>query len=269
MKKKAAIILTTHSLDEAQRLCDRISIMVNGQLTCLGSAQRLKNRYGRSLELRLRLTGLSDSNAGGEEDETRGVEVEQIFSEGLAYVMQATRNTSRYSSSGGESLKQRLASIQLTPTQAEYVRHEFLRYVQVDDEEKAEEKKDDRSTHTLQSTTGSLTALTVVEEASVERSFRMLDEFLRSSMMKSSAGLASCTCELLERPSLVSCRYRILLASDNEAGVRKGERGQGFGRLFALLEPNKKKLHIAEYSLGQVTLEQVFNHFAAQQTGSE
>ena len=41
-----AVILTTHSLDEAEALCHRIAIVVSGSLRCIGSSQMLKERYG-------------------------------------------------------------------------------------------------------------------------------------------------------------------------------------------------------------------------------
>jgi ATP-binding cassette subfamily A (ABC1) protein 3 len=40
------IILTTHYMDEADILGDRIGIMTGGQLLCLGSSLFLKNRFG-------------------------------------------------------------------------------------------------------------------------------------------------------------------------------------------------------------------------------
>lgn len=45
-KKNRSIILTTHSMEEADALCDRIGIMHQGQMRCLGSALRLKNKFG-------------------------------------------------------------------------------------------------------------------------------------------------------------------------------------------------------------------------------
>jgi ATP-binding cassette subfamily A (ABC1) protein 3 len=48
---KTAVILTTHSMNEAQALCTRIGIMVGGRLRCIGSPQHLKTRYGNHLEL--------------------------------------------------------------------------------------------------------------------------------------------------------------------------------------------------------------------------
>jgi|Transcript_31052 ATP-binding cassette subfamily A (ABC1) protein 3 len=45
-KKDKIIILTTHYMDEADVLGDRIGIMVRGELKCIGSSLFLKNRFG-------------------------------------------------------------------------------------------------------------------------------------------------------------------------------------------------------------------------------
>ncbi|KAL0440635.1 UNVERIFIED_CONTAM: ABC transporter A family member 2 [Sesamum radiatum] len=45
-KKGRAIILTTHSMEEADILSDRIGIMAKGRLRCLGTSIRLKSRFG-------------------------------------------------------------------------------------------------------------------------------------------------------------------------------------------------------------------------------
>eukprot|EP00455_Lapot_gusevi_P047014 TRINITY_DN6288_c0_g1_i1.p1 TRINITY_DN6288_c0_g1~~TRINITY_DN6288_c0_g1_i1.p1 ORF type:complete len:488 (-),score=143.50 TRINITY_DN6288_c0_g1_i1:64-1527(-) len=46
-----AVILTTHSMEECEALCSRIGIQVMGRLRCLGSAQHLKNKYGRGFQV--------------------------------------------------------------------------------------------------------------------------------------------------------------------------------------------------------------------------
>ncbi|GBM79521.1 ATP-binding cassette sub-family A member 2, partial [Araneus ventricosus] len=38
----AAVLLTTHSMEESEVLCNRLAIMVNGRFRCLGSIQQLK-----------------------------------------------------------------------------------------------------------------------------------------------------------------------------------------------------------------------------------
>ncbi|VAI89555.1 hypothetical protein VPH35_130305 [Triticum aestivum] len=45
-KQDRAIILTTHSMEEAEVLCDRLCIMVDGRLQCIGRPKELIARYG-------------------------------------------------------------------------------------------------------------------------------------------------------------------------------------------------------------------------------
>ena len=53
--RKSSIILTTHSMDEAETLCKRMGIMVNGEFVCLGSASQIKETYGYGYECNLRI----------------------------------------------------------------------------------------------------------------------------------------------------------------------------------------------------------------------
>jgi ATP-binding cassette subfamily A (ABC1) protein 3 len=52
-RKDKIIILTTHYMDEADVLGDRIGIMAAGNIICLGSSLFLKNRYGTGFKLTL------------------------------------------------------------------------------------------------------------------------------------------------------------------------------------------------------------------------
>lgn len=42
------IILTTHDMREAEVLCDRVAIIIDGRFVVLGSPSQLRNRYGKS-----------------------------------------------------------------------------------------------------------------------------------------------------------------------------------------------------------------------------
>jgi ATP-binding cassette subfamily A (ABC1) protein 3 len=54
--KGRSVILTTHSMDECEALCQRIGIMVSGALRCVGTGQHLKSRYGAGYELNVRIS---------------------------------------------------------------------------------------------------------------------------------------------------------------------------------------------------------------------
>lgn len=45
-KKDRIVVLTTHYMDEADILGDRIGIMAKGKMTCLGSSIFLKSKFG-------------------------------------------------------------------------------------------------------------------------------------------------------------------------------------------------------------------------------
>ncbi|KAJ3063888.1 hypothetical protein HDU98_000352 [Podochytrium sp. JEL0797] len=50
-RKDKTIILTTHSMEEAEALCQRIGIMAKGSLRCIGPPLRLKELYGKGFKI--------------------------------------------------------------------------------------------------------------------------------------------------------------------------------------------------------------------------
>ncbi|XP_048466978.1 ATP-binding cassette sub-family A member 5 isoform X4 [Rhincodon typus] len=55
--RQRGAILTTHYMEEAEALCDRVAVMVSGQLRCIGSIQHLKSKYGGGYTLEIKLKG--------------------------------------------------------------------------------------------------------------------------------------------------------------------------------------------------------------------
>ena len=53
MKKDKCVILTTHAMEEADILSDRIAVIVDGQIKCIGTPLFLKNNYGDGYRLSL------------------------------------------------------------------------------------------------------------------------------------------------------------------------------------------------------------------------
>ncbi|CAL5362173.1 unnamed protein product [Camellia sinensis] len=60
-KKGRAIILTTHSMEEADILSDRIRIVAKGTLRCIGTSIRLKSRFGFSIVANMSFTDTTTS----------------------------------------------------------------------------------------------------------------------------------------------------------------------------------------------------------------
>ena len=55
LRKKSTVILTTHSMEEAEALCTKMGIMVAGQFKCFGSSQHLKDKYGTGFEVEVKI----------------------------------------------------------------------------------------------------------------------------------------------------------------------------------------------------------------------
>ena len=49
------VIMTTHSMDEAETLCRRMGIMVNGEFVCLGTSNYIKETYGYGFDIDIRI----------------------------------------------------------------------------------------------------------------------------------------------------------------------------------------------------------------------
>lgn len=54
LRKHSSVILTTHSMEEAEALATKVAIMVNGEFKCLGTVQHIKNKFGKGYEIELK-----------------------------------------------------------------------------------------------------------------------------------------------------------------------------------------------------------------------
>ena len=53
--KHSSVVLTTHSMEEAEALSTKLAIMVEGKFACIGPVQSLKNKYGKGFEIELKI----------------------------------------------------------------------------------------------------------------------------------------------------------------------------------------------------------------------
>ncbi|GAB1297010.1 ABC-type organic anion transporter ABCA8B [Apodemus speciosus] len=75
-------LVTTHYMEEAEALCDRVAILVSGRLRCIGSIQHLKSKFGKDYLLEMKVKTLE--------------QVEPLHTEVLSLFPQAARQE-RYS----------------------------------------------------------------------------------------------------------------------------------------------------------------------------
>ena len=68
-KDNKCMILTTHLMEEAEVLSDRIGIIVHGHLKCMGTQYKLKKFYGKGFKLVINLTSLTMARLNRNEDD--------------------------------------------------------------------------------------------------------------------------------------------------------------------------------------------------------
>lgn len=54
-QNKKTIVLTSHSMDECEMLCNRLGIMKNGEMKCIGYIQKLKEKFGKGFSLMIKV----------------------------------------------------------------------------------------------------------------------------------------------------------------------------------------------------------------------
>ena len=64
-RKECTIIITTHSMEEAEALCTKVGIMVGGRLRCFGTIQDLKSKFGHGYTLNTKFCEPSDDEVDG------------------------------------------------------------------------------------------------------------------------------------------------------------------------------------------------------------
>lgn len=47
--------MTTHTMEEAESLCTKIGILINGQFYCIGSPADLRHKYGEGYTISIKM----------------------------------------------------------------------------------------------------------------------------------------------------------------------------------------------------------------------
>lgn len=55
LSKESSMIVTTHSMEEAEALATKVGIMVNGELKCFGTVPHLKDKFGKGYEIEFKI----------------------------------------------------------------------------------------------------------------------------------------------------------------------------------------------------------------------
>ena len=88
------MVLTTHSMEEADALCSNIGIMIRGALRTVGSSQQLKARHGSGYRITIRVKDEGAAAAAGDGEQTqRRLFSRSTFLSRTVFVPKATKNS--------------------------------------------------------------------------------------------------------------------------------------------------------------------------------
>lgn len=225
-----SFILTSHSMEEVEALCDRICIISNGALVALGSAQHLKEKFGKGYEanISVRLPQPAELSTA----------LRQLVAVGLVPAPVLPPSLSEAQTHEAEVAY--LSSVRL-------VAGSLLPVAEaLGDAARAQEVAAGASGAALwqaMQVDGSITLRAFLEWWVGETHARVMSAFVSSSFQAT----------LLERPSPNAFRYRL------------SSEGLSLGEAFSRFETNKAAAFVVDYSLGLTSLEQVFNTLSAGQ----
>lgn len=60
--RKSTVVITTHSMEECEALCNKTGIMVNGVMRTIGNNQSIKRRYGQGYELYAKMMKITEED---------------------------------------------------------------------------------------------------------------------------------------------------------------------------------------------------------------
>ena len=75
--KNRAILTLTHSMEETEILCDKVGILVNGEMKTIGSLHELKTKYGKGYKVYVQSSEFSQN------DTAKDYVVNSLIEEGI------------------------------------------------------------------------------------------------------------------------------------------------------------------------------------------
>ena len=205
-QKKSTIIMTTHSMEEAETLCKRIGILVQGEFKCLDTKDEIKEKYGYGYEINLQINT---------------PDIDDLYN--LFKITDKKEKHIVYSNEIKESLKN-------------YKLEKYLGQI----------KKD-------------LLGRNIFEELEFSGYISFEKILLWVYYIKCILGILKLIMNYFNEIYCIDIRENNFTFKIKRNKI-EGEKSIGF--LFGLVEENKMKYDIGQYSIQLSSLEQIFNEFA-------
>jgi len=234
VEDRPSVILTTHSMEECEALCPRIGIMAAGRLKCLGSAQHLKSKFGQGYQVELKIRNVEPKD----EDFLSNVR-------DIALAVGVDAPTPVVSDTDQE---------QAVPESIPLEEGAFLKLEKVmvalqslseDGFLNSKLNANDPVGYAVHKTATSeegISLTSLAYFATAELRMKKLHSFVQEHYPQN----------VLREEQDTKSRYEV------------SSEGLKIANIFGTIEENKEELNVAEYSVSQTSLEQVFNMHAAE-----
>ena len=219
--------MTTHSMDEAETLCQRMGIMVNGEFVCLGKASQIKETYGYGYEIDLRIKPLTI------ELQDEYIQIINDYNKKFPYDTNEENMNNDFSYNRKSKInKEEMNNILIKLNKNNYI------------DELRENRLGNKIIKSLE-LKGKIALITLLNWIFfVQNAFR----FIKNAKNYFEEIYLS---EHIENNFLFK--------------MKKGPNTKSIGFFFGLFEKHKEECFVTEYSIQPTSLEQIFNKFAEKQ----
>ena len=239
--KKSSVTMTTHSMDEAETLCKRMGIMVNGEFVCLGKASQIKEKYGYGYEIEIRIKPLNNFQQN---------EIIEMIN----------KNVSRFN-------EDKINDNLMLEKTLKLGSNNFVKY----------NKKSKINKKEVQEILIKLNKSNYIEELSNDRLGKKINKDIEINGNISLITLLNWVFFVENAFKFIKTAFyyfdEIYLVSFIENNflfkMKKGPRTKSIGFFFGLFEKHKEECFVTEYSIQQTSLEQIFNMFAKEQKNAK
>ena len=221
--------MTTHSMDEAETLCKRMGIMVNGEFVCLGKSSQIKDRYGYGYEIDIRIKPMSSSQLN--------TFIEKLNAKDNTFPYDTQTNEQYNFNNNMYNKKTKINNSNINDILIRLNKNNF-------NNELKEDRLGKKIIRDIK-INGSISLITLINWIFfLENAFKFIQyakDYFEEIILS----------EYLENNFLFK--------------MKKGENTKSIGFFFGLFEQHKEECFITEYSIQPTSLEQIFNKFAKEQ----
>ena len=240
MGKKSSVTMTTHSMDEAETLCKRMGIMVNGEFVCLGKASEIKEKYGYGYEIDLRIKPLDTKQQNDI--------IEKLNNNGdSSLVKNKIINNYLINSALTIDSKNSIIYDKKTKINRENIKDILIKLNKAN---YIDELKEDRL------------GKKIIKDLEINGNIALITLLNWIFFIKNAFKFIKTVINYFDEIHLAEFIENNFLFK-----MKKGPKTKSIGFFFGLFEQYKDECFVTEYSLQQTSLEQIFNMFAKEQIG--